>query len=227
MSAFRIGTLAARSILERTLGSWKGKLILVASAVAYWVLYSFSAGVIFYYSFDLAPLLKSAGVPNHYYVIYTTGGLMGVYYSGMVWFPTNHLQLNLLFGPTFFSVLLSLLFGLNMVLLGYSLSVKAKSARGINGLVGVAPAGLNGLVGILNSFVGIIPALFSGGCCALPLGTIILSSLFPLSPGPSALSRLEFNYAPLIDSLLAGLMLFVLVHSAKKLEGCCAVTTHG
>lgn len=200
-----------RFTLGRALGTWWGKLTFFASAVSYWFLYAFSAGVVFYYSYDLTPLLSqlsAAGVPNPHYIVYATRGFMGFYYSGVVWFPTNHLQLNLLFGPTLFSILLSVLFGLNMALLGYSFSSRSKTRT----------LGLNGLVGI-------IPTLFTGGCCTLPFGTILLSYFFPLAAGPSILSGLEFNYAPLMDSFLAGLMLFVLVRSANKL-GCCVVEAH-
>lgn len=198
-SSSRTGTLNLRSLIGLALHSWRHKLIFVASAIAYWVLYAFSAGMIFYYSFDVGPLLRSSGVPNPYFITYTRS-FMGLYDSGMVWYPNGHIQLNLLYGSTLFSIVLSVLFGLNMLLLGYSLSVKAKT-----------------LTLGLNTLAGIVPALFSGGCCAVPFGTALLSSFVPLA----ALSTFEYSYVAVTNSLFAVLMLFSLIYNARKLGSCC------
>jgi len=191
------GTVAL--LLALALKQWKHRLALVAAIVGYWTLYAFSAGMFFYYSFDLTPLLKSAQVPNPYFIL-ESASLTGLYNSGMIWYPTNHLQVNLLYGPTFFSIILSVLFGLNMILLVHGFSFREpRSSLGLNGAVSM------------------IPALFSGGCCAIPFGTVLLSSLIPAT----ALSSFVYDYVLPTNILSVILMLAALLYSSKKLVRCC------
>jgi hypothetical protein len=178
---------------------WKYGLTLLIAGVAYWILYAFSAGIIFYYSFDLAPLLRESQVSNPYFIT-ESGSLTGLYNSGMIWYPTNHLQVNLLYGPTFFSIVLSLLFGLNVLLFVYGIGSK----QSVSGL------GLNGVAGI-------VPALFSGGCCAVPFGTVLLASFIP----SAALSSFVYGYVIVTNSLFSALMLFALLYGARRLQSCC------
>jgi len=153
----------------------------------------------FYYGFDLSPLLKMAGVPNPFF-IYGSGSLTSLYNSGMIWYPTNHLQVNLLYGPIFFSIILSFLFGLNALLLVYGIRF-----RGPRSSVG------------LNGAFSMIPALFSGGCCAIPFGTVLLSSFIPTM----VLSSFVYGYVIPTNTLSAILMLSALLYSVRKLGSCC------
>jgi hypothetical protein len=188
-------------LLGLVLKQWKYRLALLVAGVAYWVVYAFSAGMLFYYSFDLAPLLKASQVSNPY-IILESRSLTDLYNSGMIWYPTNHLQVNLLYGPTFFSIVLSLLFGLNVLLSVYGVSLK----QSVSGL------GLNGVAGM-------VPALFSGGCCAVPFGTVLLASFIPTA----ALSSFVYGYVIVTNSLFSVLMLFALLNSARRLRRCCAL----
>lgn len=186
------------SLIRLMLHSWRYRLAFVASVTGYWVLYAFSVGMIFYYSFDLEPLLRSSGVPNPYFIFYPQS-FYGLYDSGMIWYPTNHVQLNLLYGPTFFSIVLSSLFGLNMLLFAYSLRKGAGSSRGLSGLA------------------GIVPALFSGGCCAVPFGTFLLATFVPAA----SLGTFVYSYVAETNSLFAVLLFLSLVYNARKLGNCC------
>jgi len=187
------------SLFSLALEQWKNRLVLFAAGIGYWVLYAFSAGMFFYYSFDLAPLLKASPVPNPYFVL-ESRSLTDLYNSGMIWYPTNHLQVNLLLGPSFFSIILSILFGLNMLLLVFGFRF-----RGPRSSVG------------LNGAFSMIPALFSGGCCAVPLGTVLFSSFVP----PAALSTFVYGYVIPTNTLFAILMLLALFYSARRLRSCC------
>jgi hypothetical protein len=187
------------SLLRLALKQWKYRLTLLVAGVAYWVVYAFSAGMFFYYSFDLAPLLRASQVSNPYFIL-ESGSLTDLYSSGMVWYPTNHLQVNLLYGPTFFSIVLSSLFGLNVLLFVYGV----RSRGPVSGL------GLNG-------FAGMVPALFSGGCCAVPFGAVLFASFIPAA----ALSSFVYGYVTLTNSLFSMLMLFALLYSARRLGSCC------
>jgi hypothetical protein len=187
------------SLLGLALKQWKYRLTLLVAGVAYWTVYAFSAGMLFYYSFDLVPLLKASQVSNPYFIL-ESGSLTDLYNSGMVWYPTNHLQVNLLYGPTFFSIVLSSLFGLNVLLFVFGIHLR----QSVSGL------GLNG-------FAGMIPALFSGGCCAAPFGTVLFASFIPAT----ALSSFVYGYVTLTNSVFSVLMLFALLYSARRLRSCC------
>ncbi len=82
-------------------------------------------------------------------------GPLGLYNSGIIWYPNGHLQANLVYGPFIFSLVLATLFSLNMVLVVFSLRFSRFSRR-------------TGPVGLL----ALVPALFSGGCCSVPIGLV-------------------------------------------------------
>ncbi len=185
------------SLLGLALKQWKYRLTLSVAGVAYWIVYAFSDGMLSYYSFDLTPLLKASQVSNPF--ILESRSLTDLYSSGMIWYPTNHLQVNLLYGPTFFSIALSSLFSLNVVLTVY----RIRSRWPVAGL------GLNGVAGI-------VPALFSGGCCTVPFGTVLFASFVPAA----ALSSFAYDYVILTNSLFGLLMLFTLLYGAKRLGRC-------
>ncbi len=182
-----------RPILGETLPRWRYKTLLLTSAAAYWILYAFSSGMIFYYSTDVTPLLRGSGVPNPYFVNFHT--FRDSYFSGMIWYPNGHVQLNLLYGPTFFSVVLSVLYSLSMPLLIYGFAnVKLDRSSG------------------LKSFFGIVPALFSGGCCAVPFGIQLISAF-----APSVLFfSFVYNYVLFTNLSVSSFMLISLAYNYRK-----------
>lgn len=180
-----------RQILSQSV---KYKLVVLVGTVAYLVVYGYSSGAIFYTSFDVTPYLKQTGLSNPYFISFRN--LSGLYYSGMVWFPTSHSQLSFLVGPTFSSIILSVLFGLSILLLIYSLRFRVFKRR-------------QGFVGL----IGMLPALFGGGCCAVPIATLLLGSIVP----STILFKLEFGDPLLLDLLIAALMLFSILYTGKKI----------
>lgn len=90
------------SLISLMLLSWRNRLVFVASSTGYWVLYAFSVGMMSYYSSDLAPFLGSDGFSSRYFVSYPQS-FYCLYDSGIIWVPTNHLQLELLYGPSLYS----------------------------------------------------------------------------------------------------------------------------
>jgi len=164
----------------------------------YWFLYALSSGLIFYYRADVTPLLISSKVPNPY-TITRSGSFTDLYQSGVIWYPSGHLQLNFLVGPTFFSLLLSSLFALDVTLLIYSLRLRGMEER-------------TGFAG----FLAIIPAVFSGGCCSIPLGLYLIGSLLP----SAALFPLIYDYSFFTNSLVAILVYISLGYTANRISLC-------
>ncbi len=196
-----------RATLCAVLGRWRNRVALLASALAYWLLYSFSSGMFFYYpDFDSTPYLKEAGIPNPYPVT-IRGGLRGLYFSGWLWWPNGHLQVNLLYGPSIFSVILSSLFGLSIVLVVWNLR---------NGILKTKhrPGGSKGSLATLLSF---LPALFSGGCCSVPFGAILLGSFLP----SAGLSAFLYDYPPVINAVAAIVMLASVLYMARRASKYC------
>lgn len=127
--------------------SSKYKAVALLSPVGYWLLYGYSTGMNFYYSFGVTKYLQASGMTNPYFIPPGSfGDLVALYDSGVVWFPTPHLQFNFLFGQTFFSVLLSVLFSLSILLLVYSFRFKglSKKEQGFAGVFGIIPALFSG-----------------------------------------------------------------------------------
>lgn len=177
------------------------KLALFVSAAAYWVLYAFSANILQYYPVGLQDPSSVFGAPSVIGWFYSIPAkLVGWYYSGMEWWPNGHLEVNFLLGATSFSILLSFLFGLNMVMFGYLLSTKLRGRR----------AGLTG-------FFGIIPALFTSSmpCCSAPIGTLLLSAFVP----SAAFLTSTIEYGPLTNSVTALIMLLSLFYVSRKVTG--------
>jgi hypothetical protein len=185
------------SPLRTILGSRKFKVLAVASWLGYWLLYAFSGGMFFYYSTDITPLLKTSQEPNPYFLNYYSSSF-GFYNSGMIWYPNGHLQVNLLYGPTFFSIILSTLFSLNIVLTLFSI-----------GFTHVRRAA--GPVGVL----ALIPALFSGGCCSIPLGLALIGIFAPTV----GLTTLVYDYPFWINLAFAILLIVSLVYVGRRVAG--------
>jgi hypothetical protein len=187
--------LLLRQILAR---SAKYKATALLSAFGYWLLYGYSTGMYFYYSFDVTQYLKASGTTNPYFIPpVSLNDLAAVYNSGVVWFPTSHLQLNFMLGPTFFSILLSVLFSMSILLLIYSFRFKGMNRK------------QQGLAG----FFGVIPALFSGGCCAVPVATLLLGSIVP----SAVLANIEFGDPLLLNLLIVILILSSIYYTARKI----------
>ncbi len=189
------------SLLKLVLRQSKFKGIILVSFVAYWILYALSSGMFFYYKVDITPLLKTSPVPNPYFIV-SFRSFTGLYNSGMIWFPNGHLQINLLYGPTIFSVLLAGLFGLNMLLLSYSFHLGGLSkGQGTSGLLGM------------------VPALFSGGCCSVPFGLVLIGTMVPTA----ALSTFAYTYPVLTNIFFAVLMLLSIVYTSRKISRLCLI----
>ncbi len=182
-----------RSVLRQ---SWKFRAAALVSLAGYWLLYAASSGMFFYYRVDIAPLLKNSPVPNPYFFVHSRS-FVDLYNSGMVWIPNGHLQVNLLFGPTIFSIFLSALFAPSMLLLLYGLSARGLTKK-------------HGIVGLL----AMIPAVFSGGCCSIPFGVLLLGTFVP----SAALSTFVYAYPVLTNTFIAVLMLVSLVYSSRKIS---------
>jgi hypothetical protein len=166
------------------------------AGLTYWVAYAFSSGTVRYYQFNVMPYIKSSGFPNPS-VFSNWAGIEGLYNSeGIIWFPNGHLELVLAVVPLFFSFLLSTLFSFNAVLTAYSLKLRV-------GWSGARTAG----------FVGIFPAIFSGGCCASTLGSLVLGSLSSFAP----LFSIEYTYPFFLNLVAAILMATLYFYSMRKL----------
>jgi hypothetical protein len=182
-----LGQIPGRSV--------KYKIVAFVSAIAYWLLYAYSAGMFFYYSFDVTQYIREEGIPNPSFGL-DLSSLSGFYNSGLVWYPTGHLALILFMGPMIFSIVLSVLFALSIVLIAYNIRLQGR-IRKSGGLVG---------------FLGIIPAIFTGGCCSVPLATLLLGSIVP----STVLLNIEFDNPFLLNFLTVLLMVSAVIYTARK-----------
>jgi len=178
------------------------KAVWIVALAGYWLLYSFSSGIIEYSPSMVNPVLFSHN-PD-----FLTGSF---YNSGLVWIPggcsfyenaPGCFQLNLLAGPVLISVFLSILFGFNIVLASYVLRVRAASRKlGLAGMLGVAPT------------------LFASGmaCCTAPFGALVLSVLVPSAS--AAVVSLSFNssYGLVTDAATAAAMMLSFLYTASRI----------
>ncbi len=182
-------------LLLRTILRARGfKVLMAGSWLGYWLLYMVSGGMLFYYSFDIFPLLQRYQVPNPSFFNYFSS-LLGLYNSGIIWFPSGHLQVNLVYGPFIFSLVLATLFSLNVVLAVFSLRSPHVTR-------------LTGPVGLL----ALVPALFSGGCCSVPVGLALVGVFAPAA----GLFTLVYNYSYLTNLAFAILMVLVLLYVGRR-----------
>jgi hypothetical protein len=165
----------------------------LAGSLVFWVLYASSTGMITYYAQDITQYLRSSAVPNPYFYL-DFSSLSGALSSSVVWYPTGHLQLVFPIFTTFFSVLLSVLFGLNVALAAYSVGVR-RACKG----------------SCSASLVSVIAALFVGGCCATPIGILLIG---PLVSSP-ILFHFVYDY-PIITNISITLMLLLSVRHAMR-----------
>ena len=182
-------------LLLRTILRARGyKALMAGSWLGYWLLYVVSGGMFFYYSFDIFPLLQKYKVPNPSFFNYFSGPI-GLYNSGIIWYPNGHLQINLVYGPFVFSLVLATLFSLNLVLTVFSLRFSHFTRR-------------TGPVGLL----ALVPALFSGGCCSVPIGLALVGVFAPAA----GLFTLVYDYSYLINLAFAILMVLVLLYVGRR-----------
>lgn len=175
------------------------KIIAIFSGLVYWVIYEFSSGMLFYYPVDVFAYLKQSPVPNP--LIYLdTSSFKNFYLSGLIWYPNGHFEIVLAIGPLVFSVILSLLFSFNIAVMIYSFKfIKFNRKTGISGIL------------------GLIPAVFSGGCCSIPVGFSILGAFIPLAT-LRPLLYFSFAYTEYINTFFALLLLFSLYYLLSKIR---------
>jgi len=89
-------------------GRYVSAALTLLLGIVYWLLFAESNNMIFYYRISVYPLLKQTGTPNPFFFFHANNPV-SVYNSGIEWFPTGHIILMLLFGNTFFSVLITTL----------------------------------------------------------------------------------------------------------------------
>lgn len=176
-----------RTILRK---SRKYTAVTVAGGVAYWLLYAFSSGIFRLYPYDMA----------HYYPInpvffVDSSSLRGVYDSLMLWFPVGNFMVVFSVGILSFSILLSLLFSMSVLMVAYGF--RTKELERIPGLIG---------------FLGLVPAMLTGGCCSVPFGMLILSSLTP----STFLFSFAYDHPFATNATVSGLMLLSVLYTARK-----------
>lgn len=202
--------LMLRAFGRDSLRTAGGRVLFLASLAGYWLLYALSTGIITYFSYNALSQVISAGGTNPIVLNFLAYWQYpaNIYESGLLWFVTPNLMLSLLIGPLFFSTVLSLLFGVNMLIFAGLIR-----RRGSAGRSGVA------------SLASVIPAVFSGSCCYAPFGLIAAVSLFHLSLSQTgALYALSYTYQILDNTVFTLLMLFSAVYSYRKLGSgaCCS-----
>ncbi|MCL5252676.1 MAG: hypothetical protein M1351_01095 [Candidatus Thermoplasmatota archaeon] len=202
--------LMLRAFVRDSLRTAGGRILFLASLAGYWLLYALSTGIIAYFSYNALSQVISAGGTNPIVVNFLAYWQYpaNIYESGLLWFVTPNLMLSLLIGPLFFSTVLSLLFGVNMLI--FAGLIRRRGSAGRSGVAGLA---------------SVIPAVFSGSCCYAPFGLIAAVSLFHLSVSQTgALYALSYTYQILDNTVFTLLMLFSAFYSYRKLGSgaCCS-----
>ncbi len=173
---------------------------MVSTWLGYWLLYTISGGMFFYYSSNITPLLHKYGVANPFF-FNSFSSFSGLYNSAIVWYPNGHLQVNIIYGPFFFSLVLATLFSLNTILTVFSLRLSQFTRR-------AGPFG----------FLALVPALFSGGCCSVPIGL----ALFGVFAPTAGLVTLVYDYPYLTNLafvILILLSLFIVGRRVSRMSG--------
>lgn len=167
----------------------------------YWLVFAFSSGILVYYWEDVSSLVKASNIPNPLFYL-NFSNLESFYYSGIVWYPSGHLEIVLAFGPLIFSVILSLLFSLNIGTIVYSFKFVRRST-------GKRSTGF-------SSLLGLIPALFSAGCCSVPVGFLIIGSFVPLV-GLRPILYFFYAYPALINTFFSFLLVVTLYYALRRM----------
>lgn len=166
------------------------KVVTLTGGLAFWLLYAASSGIIRYYSWNLAQYYQANPI---FFTDFSS--LKGAYDSEVIWFPGANFVVVLSLGVLFFSVLLSSLFSISVLMVSHGLWTRG-------------PGRKPGFVG----FLGLVPAVLTGGCCSLPFG-ILLSLYF----APAAfLFNLAYDHSFVTNATIASLMLVSVLYSARK-----------
>jgi len=178
--------------------TWKMRFLAAFAGIGYWLVYFLSGGWLFYSQIDFSKIMAEYHIPSVRFIP-PSGGLFGLYNAGFAWNITGHLELNLIYGPLLFSVLLAVMFSIsvNLMVVGLRASRFKKA----------------GSMGIL----AIIPAIFSGGCCSIPIGAVLFGALIP----SGVLYNLVWGYPFITNLIVALLMVVSIVYTKRKLLRIC------
>lgn len=184
------------AVLRHVLSFRRCRVAGLLAGIVYWFVFAFSSGILFYYQEDISLLVRNSSLPNPLFYL-DLSNFMNFYYSGIIWYPSGHLEIILDFGPALFSIVLSLLFSFNFAAIVYCIKFVRKRE------------GLSGLIGL-------IPAFFSGGCCSIPVGFSIIGSFFPLAGLGSYLYFFN-TYPEFVNVSFSLLMLVTLYYTLGRL----------
>jgi hypothetical protein len=176
----------------------KYKILCLLSGLAYWIVFAFSSGIFFYYPFDVFSIVGSSLIPNPLFY-FNFSDFKSFYYSGIIWYPNGHFEIVLAIGPFVFSLILSILFSLNIVTIVYGFKF-FRMRRG---------SGLSGLLGL-------IPALFSSGCCSIPIGFSIMGSFISLA-GIRPILYIFYAYPEYVNGAFSLLMFVTLFYMLRRI----------
>ena len=174
----------------------------ISIGILYWLLFAFSSGMIEYYGTSLAGILGDSVGNGPFLVLYFSNASDFLKYSGLYWFPTDHIALSLPILQFVLSVSLSIMVSLIMIDL-----IKSKKSGGRR-------------KGKILSIGGsVIPAVFTtGACCSLPF--IYYALLVVTSVSTSfGVTLLFASYSYLLDAIIFTVLLLFHMRN-KKLAGC-------
>jgi len=170
---------------------WK-RLVLLSAGFVYWVLFAFSSGILTFYS-QPATWLFTYGVGSRPVLFLYTNNIHNFLdYSGIYWFPDEHVGVSLLLLPTLVSIVMAVLF---YVILGDLLllhSLRRKKA-----------------VLTIATFPSVVT---TGACCSVPFMYLLIVLLSQQAATWFYLIMSAFSYP--LDLFLIVLMVYV-HHSVK------------
>ena len=173
----------------------------ISIGILYWLLFAFSSGMIEYYGSSLAGILGDSVGNGPFFALHFNNARDFLKYSGLYWFPTDHIGLSLPILQFVLSVSLSSMASLTMIDL-----IKSKKSGGRR----------RGK--ILSLGGSMIPAVFTtGACCSLPL--IYYALLVVTSVSASfGVTLLFASYSYLLDAIIFTVLLLFHMRN-KKLPG--------
>jgi hypothetical protein len=166
--------------------------VIVVAGLAYWILFAFSSGIFVFYSHPLTWLFSDGVGSRPVLFLYANNIHNFLEYSGIYWFPDEHLGVSILLLPTLVSIAMTVLF---CVILGDILLLHS----------------LQGKKAVLTT--AIVPAVVTTGiCCSLPPMYLLIVLLSQEAAFWFFLVMSEFSYP--LDIFLIGLMVYI-HHSVK------------
>ncbi|MGC8563104.1 MAG: hypothetical protein ACP5UZ_06720 [Thermoplasmata archaeon] len=173
---------------------------LISLGTLYWLLFAASSGMIEYYDHSLSGVL-SEGVGHRITFIYYGNAHDFLQYSGIYWFPTNHVGITLPILQTILSVFLAV-----MVPLAVDDIMKIKR----NGRIGRA-----GGLSLGGSILSLIST--TGGCCSLPIIYYALA-LVASSSASFGVTLFFASYSYLIDAAVLIILGVLHVRNIRIIE---------